>query len=208
MTGLRCSDSEAMRSLRRARRASSWASCRSRHPGSTRRRSLREGITRGGPGAYAALLGVAPAAAPDKVQHQEAAEKEGRYDDHEPNDTEQKVDSVQNSSGLSISGSRKVGTAGFEPATTRPPAECATRLRHVPTQHASRRAYHTKETPCYHAGSTWRARHPTSGPTPRAYSLRERSSAPPSSATLRARATSWSQPTRTSRHPAPSSTTA
>lgn len=26
-----------------------------------------------------------------------------------------------------------VGTAGFEPATTRPPAECATRLRHVPT---------------------------------------------------------------------------
>jgi hypothetical protein len=26
-----------------------------------------------------------------------------------------------------------VGTAGFEPATARPPAGCATRLRHVPT---------------------------------------------------------------------------
>ncbi len=25
-----------------------------------------------------------------------------------------------------------VGTRGFEPPTTRPPAECATRLRHVP----------------------------------------------------------------------------
>ncbi len=26
-----------------------------------------------------------------------------------------------------------VGTAGFEPATTRTPSECATRLRYVPT---------------------------------------------------------------------------
>ena len=27
-----------------------------------------------------------------------------------------------------------VGMTGFEPATTRPPAECATRLRHIPDQ--------------------------------------------------------------------------
>ncbi len=27
-----------------------------------------------------------------------------------------------------------VGTAGFEPATPRPPGECATELRHAPTR--------------------------------------------------------------------------
>ena len=29
---------------------------------------------------------------------------------------------------------KEVGTAGFEPATFRPPAGCATKLRHVPTR--------------------------------------------------------------------------
>jgi Resolvase, N terminal domain len=43
-----------------------------------------------------------------------------------------------------------VGTAGFEPATTRPPAECATRLRHVPTR-LYRDLDNTRLGPCYHA---------------------------------------------------------
>ena len=34
-----------------------------------------------------------------------------------------------------LSGNKKlVGTAGFEPATPRPPGECATELRHAPTR--------------------------------------------------------------------------
>ena len=69
---------------------------------------------------------------------------------------------------------RGVGTAGFEPATTRPPAECATRLRHVPT----RLIYglnNIRRTPCYHRGA-WRARPLTSGPTLRASSPEQSSS--------------------------------
>src|SRR4028119_354957 len=50
----------------------------------------------------------------------------------------------------------KVGTAGFEPATTRPPAECATRLRHVPTRVFAGQN-HTRRAPCYHGFSVPRA---------------------------------------------------
>jgi hypothetical protein len=35
---------------------------------------------------------------------------------------------------IAICRQNKVGTAGFEPATFRPPAGCATKLRHVPTR--------------------------------------------------------------------------
>ena len=35
-----------------------------------------------------------------------------------------------------------VGMRGFEPPTTRPPAECATRLRHIPLKFKTLRVYH------------------------------------------------------------------
>src|SRR5258708_15616228 len=39
--------------------------------------------------------------------------------------------------GYSIANLELVGVAGFEPATTRTPSVCATRLRHTPTQTAT-----------------------------------------------------------------------
>lgn len=49
----------------------------------------------------------------------------------------------------------RVGTAGFEPATTRPPAECATRLRHVPTYRLPQD--NIRRAACYHRADVARA---------------------------------------------------
>ena len=82
-------------------------------------------------------LDVSPAAAPEEVEQDEPAEEEQRDDQEESYDAQKQVDCVQsspfNGCGLDLP-PQTVGTAGFEPATTRPPAECATRLRHVPTR--------------------------------------------------------------------------
>ena len=48
-------------------------------------------------------------------------------------------DGVPTSKPASRAGFRGIGATGFEPATARPPAECATRLRHAPWCAESRR---------------------------------------------------------------------
>src|SRR5215210_9468950 len=132
-----------------------------RQRSSTMRRSLSVGITnyrsgytsRGMREPQFGLL-VSPGAAEEEVQDHEPAEEEDGDDGHEPDDAEQKINSLQNLPAFRDSdvlrgpgeAPPKVGTAGFEPATTRPPAECATRLRHVPMCYRD----HTRRTTCYH----------------------------------------------------------
>src|SRR5215213_3043295 len=148
--GFRCSPSALMRSRSRISRSSSCASCRIRHPRSTSCRSLREGITQRKGGRP---LEVSPTPAPEKVEQDEPAEKEQRDDEKEPYDAHEQVECVQGSPFKRCRRAvqpQAVGTAGFEPATTRPPAECATRLRHVPTRLYSD-PDHTRRRPCYHA---------------------------------------------------------
>ena len=73
----------------------------------------------------------------EKVEQDEPAEEEQRDDEEEPYDAHEQVECVQSSPFKRCHRAvqpQAVGTAGFEPATTRPPAECATRLRHVPTR--------------------------------------------------------------------------
>ena len=78
-------------------------------------------------------LEIPPATAPQEIQDHEPAEEETGDEDHEPYDAQQKIERLQNGRpfvcpllGVSRQDPARVGTAGFEPATTRPPAECAT----------------------------------------------------------------------------------
>src|SRR3712207_6211671 len=100
MTGLRCTPSASMRSRRRKRRLSSWASWRIRSSSGTRRRSFSEeikGLERVPSGRWAGLLhvpahsaglDVSAAAAPEEVQDEIAAEEEEGDYDEEPYDAQ------------------------------------------------------------------------------------------------------------------------
>src|SRR5215208_4073305 len=106
-TGLRCSPSASMRSRKRARRSSSWASWRIRHSRSTRRRSLREGIKNSEVAGRERPLSVSPAAAPEEVEQDEPAEEEDRDDEEEPYDAHEQVECVQSSPFQRIRSRRK-----------------------------------------------------------------------------------------------------
>ena len=123
-----------MRSRRRVSRSSSWASCRIRHS-KVHQTQVSEGGDHAAEGGRP--LEVSPTPAPEKVEQDEPAEEEQRDDEEEPYDAHKQVECVQSSPFKRCRRAvrpQTVGTAGFEPATTRPPAECATRLRHVPTR--------------------------------------------------------------------------
>ncbi len=73
------------------------------------------------------ILG-SPGATKDEIQEYEPTEEERGEYHQKPYDAQQEIKSLQNPQPFVpfLISKERVGTAGFEPATTRPPAECAT----------------------------------------------------------------------------------